>query len=68
MGGMFWCPPRYGWVKFNASGVANEDEVGCGGVLRDSDGVAMALFSGPIATKDYIKPRLERSSLLWICI
>ncbi|KAH1045705.1 hypothetical protein J1N35_036489 [Gossypium stocksii] len=29
-----------------------EDEVRCGGVLRDSDGVAKALFSGPFATKD----------------
>ncbi|MBA0619236.1 hypothetical protein Godav_028448 [Gossypium davidsonii] len=47
---------RYGWVKFNVSGVANEDEVECGAVLRDSDGVARALFSGLVATKDYIKP------------
>ncbi|MBA0619531.1 hypothetical protein Godav_028690 [Gossypium davidsonii] len=51
MGGRFWCPPRHGWVNFNVSGVANEDEVGCGRVLRDSDGVARALFSGPIAAK-----------------
>ncbi|MBA0844331.1 hypothetical protein Goarm_001432 [Gossypium armourianum] len=54
MGGMFWCPPRYGWVKFNVSGVANEDEVECGGVLRDLDGVARALFSGLVAAKDSI--------------
>ncbi|TYI03536.1 hypothetical protein ES332_A11G346000v1 [Gossypium tomentosum] len=54
MGGMFWCPPRYGWVKFNVSGVANEDEVRCGRVLRDSDGVARALFSGLVAAKDSI--------------
>ncbi|MBA0654615.1 hypothetical protein Goklo_021583 [Gossypium klotzschianum] len=68
MRALMWCPPRYGWVKFNVSGVANEDEVECGAVLRDSDGVARALFSGLVATKDYIKPRFERSSLLWICI
>ncbi|MBA0574975.1 hypothetical protein Golob_024680 [Gossypium lobatum] len=54
MGGMFWCPLKYGWVKFNVSGVANEDEVGCGRVLRDSDGVARALFLGPVAAKDSI--------------
>ncbi|MFQ6651111.1 hypothetical protein Gotur_023086 [Gossypium turneri] len=45
---------RYGWVKFNVSGVANEDEVECGGVLRDLVGVARALFSGPVAAKDSI--------------
>ncbi|MBA0697780.1 hypothetical protein Goari_021305, partial [Gossypium aridum] len=46
----FWCPLRHGWVKFNVSGVA----IGCGEVLRDSDGVARALFSGPVAAKDSI--------------
>ncbi|KAH1083989.1 hypothetical protein J1N35_023750 [Gossypium stocksii] len=35
-------------------GVANDDVVGCGGVLRDSDGVTRALFSGPVAAKDSI--------------
>ncbi|MFQ6627476.1 hypothetical protein Gotur_005911 [Gossypium turneri] len=45
---------RHGWVKFNVSGVANEDEVRCGGVLRDSDGVARALFSSPVTAKDSI--------------
>ncbi|MBA0702683.1 hypothetical protein Goari_000022 [Gossypium aridum] len=54
MGGMFWCPLRYGWVNFNVSKVVNEDEVGCGGVLRDSNGVARALFLGPVAAKDSI--------------
>ncbi|MBA0611851.1 hypothetical protein Godav_012504 [Gossypium davidsonii] len=49
---------RYGWVKFNVSGLANEDEVGCGGVLRDSDGVARVLFSGPVAAKDSITAEL----------
>ncbi|MBA0729658.1 hypothetical protein Golax_022834 [Gossypium laxum] len=58
MGGMFWCPPRYGWVNFNVSRVANEDEVGCGEVLRDSDGVARALFSGPVAAKDSITTKV----------
>ncbi|XP_017639831.2 uncharacterized protein LOC108481181 [Gossypium arboreum] len=41
-------------VKFNVSGVPNEYEAGCGGVLRDVDGVARALFLGPIAAKDSI--------------
>ncbi|MBA0646979.1 hypothetical protein Goklo_014895 [Gossypium klotzschianum] len=50
----FWCPSRHGWVKFNVSGLVNEDEVGCGGVLRDSDGVARVLFSGPVTAKDSI--------------
>ncbi|KAG8502368.1 hypothetical protein CXB51_000334 [Gossypium anomalum] len=58
MGGLLWCPPRYGWVKFNVSGVANEDEAGCGGVLRDADGVARALFSGPNAAKDSIAAKV----------
>ncbi|MBA0878311.1 hypothetical protein Goshw_020959 [Gossypium schwendimanii] len=54
MSGMFWCPLRYGWVNFNVSRVANEDEVECEGLLRDSNGVAMALFLGPVAAKDSI--------------
>ncbi|KAG8484941.1 hypothetical protein CXB51_021822 [Gossypium anomalum] len=52
MGGGLWCPPRKGWVKFNLYGVVNEDEAGCGGVLRDLNGVARAVFSGPIVAKD----------------
>ncbi|MBA0721296.1 hypothetical protein Golax_008855 [Gossypium laxum] len=44
----------YVWVKFNVSGVANEDEVGCGGVLRNSNGVARALFFRLVAAKDSI--------------
>ncbi|KAH1063341.1 hypothetical protein J1N35_028328 [Gossypium stocksii] len=44
----------YGWIKFNVSGVANEDEARCGGMLRDVDGVAKALFLGPVAAKDSI--------------
>ncbi|MFQ6661659.1 hypothetical protein Gotur_029752, partial [Gossypium turneri] len=45
---------RYGWVKFNVSGVANQDEAGCGGVLRNSNGVARALFFSLVAAKDSI--------------
>ncbi|KAG8471697.1 hypothetical protein CXB51_036989 [Gossypium anomalum] len=52
---------RYGWVKFNVSGVANEDEVRCGGVLRDLDRVARALFSGPVAAKDSVETILKSS-------
>ncbi|KAG8478991.1 hypothetical protein CXB51_028881 [Gossypium anomalum] len=48
----FWCPPSVGWVKFNVYGVEIEAEVECGGVLRDSNGVARALFFGPFAVKD----------------
>ncbi|MBA0864294.1 hypothetical protein Goshw_001440 [Gossypium schwendimanii] len=54
IGGLFWYPPRYVWVKFNVSGVANEDEAGCGGVLRNSNGVARVLFFSLVATKDSI--------------
>ncbi|MFQ6661660.1 hypothetical protein Gotur_029752, partial [Gossypium turneri] len=49
-----WYPSRYGWVKFNVSGVANQDEAGCGGVLRNSNGVARALFFSLVAAKDSI--------------
>ncbi|KAB2088203.1 hypothetical protein ES319_A04G159100v1 [Gossypium barbadense] len=54
MAGRFWCPPRKGWVKFNLCGIVYEDEAGCGGVLRDLDGVARAVFSGPVVAKDSI--------------
>lgn len=37
--GPFWCPPRFGWVKLNVSGVTNEDVARCGRVLRDADGI-----------------------------
>ncbi|KAH1084388.1 hypothetical protein J1N35_024149 [Gossypium stocksii] len=36
-----------------------EDEVGCGGVLRDSDGVVRALFSGPVAAKESFTAELS---------
>lgn len=38
--------------KFNVCGVEFKDEVGCGGVLKNSNGVARALFSGPFTAKD----------------
>ncbi|KAA3453163.1 TSL-kinase interacting protein 1-like [Gossypium australe] len=51
--GRFWCPPCFfGWVKFNVSGVVIEGEVGCGGVLRNSEGVVRAVFSGPCVARD----------------
>ncbi|MBA0700048.1 hypothetical protein Goari_001622 [Gossypium aridum] len=34
--------------------------VRCGGVLRDLDGVARALFSGPVAAKDSITAETKR--------
>lgn len=52
MARLCWCPPRFGWVKFNVNGVAIEDEAVCGGVLRDTDEVARALFLGAITAKD----------------
>ncbi|TYH73264.1 hypothetical protein ES332_D05G316900v1 [Gossypium tomentosum] len=54
IGGLFWYPSAYGWVKFNVSGVANEAEAGCGGVLRNLNGVARALFFSLVAAKDSI--------------
>ncbi|TYI38301.1 hypothetical protein ES332_A02G016800v1 [Gossypium tomentosum] len=41
-----WRRPPHGWLKFNVCGIAKEDRAGCGGVLRDKEGVARALFSG----------------------
>ncbi|KAK5841267.1 hypothetical protein PVK06_010176 [Gossypium arboreum] len=51
-GGSFWCPPCFGGVKFNVSGVESEGDVGCGGVLRNSKGVVRAVFSGPCAARE----------------
>nr|KJB12850.1 hypothetical protein B456_002G039400 [Gossypium raimondii] len=48
MSGRF--PPR-GWLKFNVCGVVFEDKAGGGGVLRDENGVARALFSSPSEAK-----------------
>ncbi|MBA0612335.1 hypothetical protein Godav_012944, partial [Gossypium davidsonii] len=49
-----WRPPPQGCMKFNVCGIANEEVAGCGGVLRDKEGVARALFSGPIAANDKV--------------
>ncbi|MBA0628268.1 hypothetical protein Godav_023029, partial [Gossypium davidsonii] len=54
-------PPPPGWMKFNVVGVALEDEVGCGGILRDDKGVACALFLGRIEAK-----RLEMVEIMAI--
>ncbi|MBA0731800.1 hypothetical protein Golax_022492, partial [Gossypium laxum] len=47
-----WCPPSHGCLKFNICGVANEDRAGCGGVLRDKEGAARALFLGSATAND----------------
>ncbi|MBA0786757.1 hypothetical protein Gotri_027047 [Gossypium trilobum] len=47
-----WRSPLHGCLKFNVCGIANEDKVGCRGVLRDKEGVARALFSGSVAADD----------------
>ncbi|KAH1063299.1 hypothetical protein J1N35_028286 [Gossypium stocksii] len=39
------------------------DEAGCGGVLRNSDGVARALFSSPFPTKDSLAAELGAISI-----
>ncbi|KAA3454316.1 putative purine permease 11 [Gossypium australe] len=49
---MSWRFPPRGWLKFNVCGVVFENKAGGGGVLRDEDGVARALFSGPSEAKD----------------
>ncbi|MBA0798685.1 hypothetical protein Gohar_009251 [Gossypium harknessii] len=46
------CPPPQGCLKFNVCGIANEEVASCGGVPRDIEGVARALFSSPIAAND----------------
>ncbi|TXG75137.1 hypothetical protein ES332_1Z012100v1 [Gossypium tomentosum] len=40
------------WISFNVCGIENEEVTGCGGVLRDIEGVARALFLGPIVAND----------------
>ncbi|MBA0607998.1 hypothetical protein Godav_020250, partial [Gossypium davidsonii] len=49
---LIWHPPLHGCLKFNVCGIANEDRAGCGGVLRDNEGVARALFSGSVTAND----------------
>ncbi|KAK5786103.1 hypothetical protein PVK06_040730 [Gossypium arboreum] len=63
LSGRLWCPPSVGWVKFNVCSMEIEDKVGCGGVLRDSDGVARALFSGPFAVKDFFAAEVGTISM-----
>ncbi|MBA0682489.1 hypothetical protein Goari_024205, partial [Gossypium aridum] len=46
------CLPPQGCLKFNVCGIANEEVASCGGVPRDIEGVARALFSSPIAAND----------------
>ncbi|KAG4202690.1 hypothetical protein ERO13_A05G352433v2 [Gossypium hirsutum] len=46
----FWRPPPLGWLKFNVCGISKEDKAGCGGVLRDMEGIARGIFSGAIDT------------------
>ncbi|MBA0688667.1 hypothetical protein Goari_006439 [Gossypium aridum] len=33
-----WRYPLHEWLKFNVSGLATEEAMGCGGVLRDEEG------------------------------
>ncbi|KAG8480022.1 hypothetical protein CXB51_025172 [Gossypium anomalum] len=47
-----WHPSPQGCLKFNICGIANDEVAGCGGVPRDMEGVARALFSGPITAND----------------
>ncbi|KAG4213237.1 hypothetical protein ERO13_A01G042333v2 [Gossypium hirsutum] len=49
---MSWRFPPRSWLKFNVCGVVFEDKAGGGGVLRDEDRVARALFSSPSEAKD----------------
>ncbi|TYH21186.1 hypothetical protein ES288_A04G023000v1 [Gossypium darwinii] len=43
-----WRPLPVGWLKFNVCGIELEDKAGCGGVLRDMEGVARVIFSGAV--------------------
>ncbi|KAG8480311.1 hypothetical protein CXB51_024753 [Gossypium anomalum] len=49
---LIWRPTPYGCLKFNVCGIANKDRAGCGGVLRDKEGVVRALFSGSVVAND----------------
>ncbi|MBA0669505.1 hypothetical protein Goklo_000047, partial [Gossypium klotzschianum] len=49
----------YWWICLNRMfkvqcicGIANKDSAGCGGILKDTQGVARALFSSPIVAND----------------
>ncbi|MBA0556531.1 hypothetical protein Golob_026621, partial [Gossypium lobatum] len=66
------CLPPQGCLKFNVCGIANEEVASCGGVPRDIEGVARALFSSPIAANDAdstktgadMRPSLLRTTFL----
>ncbi|TYH78084.1 hypothetical protein ES332_D04G200700v1 [Gossypium tomentosum] len=49
---LIWCPPPHGCLNVNICGIANEDRASNGGVLRDKEGVARALFSGSVVAND----------------
>ncbi|KAH1040319.1 hypothetical protein J1N35_042062 [Gossypium stocksii] len=40
------------WLKFNVCGIELEDRAGCGGVLRNLEGVARAIFSSAVIAND----------------
>ncbi|KAH1096517.1 hypothetical protein J1N35_013438 [Gossypium stocksii] len=46
----FWRPPPCRWLKFNVCGIAKEDKAGCGGILRDLEGVARGVFYGDVGS------------------
>ncbi|PWA41098.1 hypothetical protein CTI12_AA559960 [Artemisia annua] len=49
-----WCPPEDGSLKFNVDGSAKGKPglAGIGGLLRNSEGVVVALFSMPVGIMD----------------
>ncbi|KAK5837396.1 hypothetical protein PVK06_013206 [Gossypium arboreum] len=55
----FWRLPPYGWLKFNVCGIAKEDKTGCGGILRDLEGVARGIFSGAAGTNVAEEAKIE---------
>ncbi|KAK5802947.1 hypothetical protein PVK06_030581 [Gossypium arboreum] len=44
----YWRSPPTGWLKFNIYRIELENKAGCGGVLRDMEGLARAIFSGAV--------------------
>ncbi|KAK5819220.1 hypothetical protein PVK06_024191 [Gossypium arboreum] len=52
-----WRLPPYGWLKLNVCGIAIEDKAGCGGILRDLEGIARGLFYG--AADSYVVEEAE---------
>ncbi|KAH1084132.1 hypothetical protein J1N35_023893 [Gossypium stocksii] len=43
-----WRSPPAGGLKFNICGIEPADKAGCGGILRDMERVARAIFSGAV--------------------